>query len=445
LEPQHLQLLELQGHDQLAYILETLAPYPWGLADLEISLESLASSTLEITRLDLFLPDGRRLVLPGNLEIAPRSFSQLWGNVEESLTVSLAIPVFSRVSANVNPEESGTGFKRRCLNPKNEPDMVPDLLGDGPPSQVETLGYYAYVLFGTETAQAKEGVTLIPLARLESEGDRVLPRREYAPPSIRLYEEHPLRRLMTEVLEILKAKSRQLEEYKFNPSSHMENFGGRAVALITVLGVVSRHIARIHYLLAPQALHPYRAFQALRELAAELTIFSPGLSSLGESLTGSGGLRPYDHLDPYPAFNETKLLIKRLLESLAVGPEMILVFRREGPKFVADLPVLSGNYIFWLSLRTAESLESHIPSLMSYGKLASPARVDSLITYNLPGVALSLMASPPLGLPQSADAVYFGVRQTDPMWQEALKAQRLVLFWEQAPESAIITLAGNRL
>ncbi|MDR1084137.1 MAG: type VI secretion system baseplate subunit TssK [Deltaproteobacteria bacterium] len=445
LEPQHFQLLELQNRDTAAYLLGVHQPYPWGLVELEISQEALANFTFEVLRLDLWLADGRRLKRPGNLELAPRSFAQVWTNTDDPLTVSLAVPVFSRTSPNVNQEGSGQAVKRRLYNTSSEPEMVPDLLGEGPPGRVETLGLNASVLFGTETAQAKEAVTLNPLARLQRDGDKVSLLREYAPPALTLYDDHPLRRLMMDVLEILKAKSRQLEEYKFSPAAHPENFGGRTLSLIVVLGIVSRHIARFHYLLVPQALHPYRAFTALRELAAELTIFSPGLSALGESLVGSGGLRPYDHLDPYPAFLETKNLIRRLLESVAVGPELTLIFKREGYRFTAELPALTPNYVFWLSVRSAEAREKAASSLLSFGKLACPERAENLVSYNLPGIAMRLLESPPLGLPRSPDTVYFSLAQADPMWQEALKARRLVLFWDQAPESAMVTLSGNRL
>ncbi|MDR1395428.1 MAG: type VI secretion system baseplate subunit TssK, partial [Deltaproteobacteria bacterium] len=427
------------------FLLEVFQPYPWGLVDLEISGEALANFTFEVLKLDLWLADGRRLLAPGSLELAPRSFAQVWTNTDDPLAVSLAVPIFSRTSANVNTEENRQGFRRKLFNPRPEPEMVPDLLGEGPAGRVETLGINAYVLFGTEAAQAREAVTLIPLARLQRDGEKVYLHKEYAPPSVKLYADHPLRRLMQDVLEFLKAKSRQLEEYKFSPLSHPENFGGRTLALITVLGVVSRHIARLHFLLAPQALHPYQAFTALRELAAELTIFSPGLTALGESLIGSGGLRPYDHLDPYPSFAETKNLIRRLLESVALGPEVTVIFRREERRLTADLPVLSGNYTFWLSVRSGEDPQATARSLMTFGKLAAPDRAESLISYNLPGVALSLLEAPPLGLPRNPNTVYFSIRQADPLWAEALAARQLVLFWDQAPPSALVTLSGSRL
>jgi type VI secretion system protein ImpJ len=219
------------------------------------------------------------------------------------------------------------------------------------------------------------------------------------------------------------------------------------LTLITVLGVVCRFIARLHYLLAPPALHPYSAFAALRELAAELTIFAPGLTALGESLSGQGaGLRPYNHLDPYPAFHETKIMISSLLDSVTLGPDFIVVFRRDGSRFVADLPpTLTSAFVCWLSVRSSLAKEAAAESLTAFGKLGSPERVESLVSFNLPGLALTPLAIPPLGLPRSPDTSYFSLRQGNPMWEEAIKARSLALFWDRAPEGAVIALAGNRV
>jgi type VI secretion system protein ImpJ len=451
LEPQHFQILDYQRHADLAFLAAAFHPYPWGFFDLEVDREALANFTFQPLRLDLWLPDGRRLALPGNLQVAPRSFAKAWTNTDEPLVVWLAVPIFSATAPNVNPvgETAAPGASgRRLYNSQAEPQMVPDLMGDGPASRVDLLHYNASILFGSEATIPLEGVSAVPMARLQRDGERVLARGDYAPPAIRLYGENPVRQLMADTLEILKAKGRQLEEYKLGPAQgQLESAGGAALTLITVLGVVCRYIARIHYLWAPPAVHPYSAFAALRELAAELTIFAPGLTALGESLSGQGaGLRPYDHLDPYPAFQETKIMIARLLDSVSLGPEIVVVFRRDGRRFVADLPpALTAGFACWLSVRSSLARESLTESLTAFGKLASPERVESLVAYNLPGLALTPMAIPPLGLPRNPDTVYFSLRQGDPMWEEAIKTHGLALFWDRAPEGAVITLAGNRV
>jgi type VI secretion system protein ImpJ len=169
------------------------------------------------------------------------------------------------------------------------------------------------------------------------------------------------------------------------------------------------------------------------------------MSALGEFQDGAD-LPPYDHLDPYPSFLETKLLIAKLLESISPGPDFSLVFKREEGRFSLDLPSFADDdFVVFLSLRSDLNPEDMKNDFSSFGKLSSSDRLDHLISRNLPGVQLSPLREAPVGLPRRRDTVYFAIRRKDPLWEEALKSKRLSLFWDKAPESAVVILTGNRL
>jgi type VI secretion system protein ImpJ len=254
---------------------------------------------------------------------------------------------------------------------------------------------------------------------------------------------------MLDILELLRAKGRQLEEYKITPTqSRLETLASNSLALVSALGIVLRHTSKIHYLMNTPSVHPYHAFCALRELASELTLFFPGLSALGENLNGDGkALSSYDHLDPYPCFWETRNMIARLLDAITPGPEITLVFQKDGRDFLVKLPPqLDNNYLFWLSIRSGTMPPDQIRAYMSaYGKIASPERLQHLISYNLPGVGITPLRDAPVGLSRRNDTVYFAIRQKDPLWEEAIKSKALALFWDSAPEDAVATLTGNSL
>ncbi|MDR1041857.1 MAG: type VI secretion system baseplate subunit TssK [Deltaproteobacteria bacterium] len=450
LEPQHFQLLEYQRRADLSFILEALHPWPWGFSTLKLNEDALASFTLEVMEMDLWLPGGFRLTVPGNAQVPASSFRKAWANPDELLDVYLAARDFSPEAANVElpqperPEAAGPA-SRKLYSPA-PPESVPDLLGGGPSAQVDTLLYNACLLFGAE-AQGAKGMTVLPIARLARQGEKVR-RTPFAPASLRLYADSPLREFASDVLELLKAKGRELEEYKMTPAqSRLESLASNSLALVSAMGIVLRHTARLHCLLASPAAHPYAAFSAIRELAAELTVFAPGISALGEPLTGEGGAPvPYDHKDPLPSFKETISLVARLLDTMTPGPDIHAVFQRDGRNFTVTLPPLpEGGCIFWVAARTDLPSEEAKASVSGFAKLASPDRARNLISYNLPGVTLTPLREAPVGLPRRPDTVYFAVRQKDPLWEEAIRAGKLLLFWDDAPAKAELTLVGSRL
>ncbi|MDR1080993.1 MAG: type VI secretion system baseplate subunit TssK [Deltaproteobacteria bacterium] len=449
LEPQHFQLLEYQRRADLSFILEALHPWPWGFSELRLNADALASYTLEIVGMDLWLPGGRRLVVPGNARVAPASFRKAWTNPDELLEVFLAVPEFVPEAANVDDQdgrpEQGGRAPRRLFTPA-PPENVPDLLGGGPAARVETLVYNAALLFGDEVRDAG-GCGVLPVAKLVRQGEKVM-RADFAPATLRLYPGSPLLELAADVAELLKAKGRELEEYKITPSqSRLESLASNSLALVTALGIVLRHTARLHHLLNCPAVHPYTVFSAIRELAAELTVFAPGISALGEPLTGEGGAPvPYDHKDPLPSFRETAALVGRLLDTMTPGPDLYAVFQRDRNGFTVALPPLpEGGCIFWVSARTELAPEEAKAGLSAFAKMASPERARNLVSYNLPGVTLTPLREAPVGLPKRPDTVYFAVRQKDPMWDEAVKAGRIALFWDGAPPKAELALVGSRL
>jgi type VI secretion system protein ImpJ len=418
------------------------------MVNFRINADALLNYDFSIQEMDLYLPNGFRLLYPQNVDVKGRSFRKVWTNPDDFLDVFLSVPYFNESVPNAfSGEKEGTGAGGRLFSVKIGETEIPDLLGDGPGTKMETMVFNASLVFGPELKAAEEGHYLIPLAKLYREGEKART-AIYAPPTLAVYPESCLRDVLTDVLELLRAKGRQLEEYKTGPARGGKREDGDAgVNLVLTLLIVSRHTARLHGLLNGTALHPYTAFSALREMAAELTIFAPGVSALGESLSGNGkALPPYDHLDPYPGFLETRNLAARILDSINPGPDLMIAFRRDGEYFNLEFPDwMDLNFTAWISLSTEGNLLQARESLVNYAKLSSQSRLQSIISYNLPGIALNSLRDAPVGLPRRGGTAYFAVRREDPLWEEAVKSGRLALFWDNAPEKCSLTLVGNRL
>ncbi|MDR1039584.1 MAG: type VI secretion system baseplate subunit TssK [Deltaproteobacteria bacterium] len=523
LEPHLFQLSEILARSELYGAAEGLAPWPWGFASLELDDEALDEGTLAVREMDLALPGGFRLTVPGNARVDPARASLTGADGE--IAAYLGVPVFSHVGPNVDQltweirgaapaalraaeaglggepvrypryqdldritaalaaegragsrgggesdASGGPGFapprdpghalalglaefgggevarelpsgpslagRGRLMRSLEDPSAVRDMHAGGPDAWVHALTYQPGLMFGQRDADSR-GLFLVPVARLQRSGGR-LSRLPFAPPAVRLYQDGLLRDTALDVLELLRAKGRELEEYKLPPGRERASESSLAErSLAVALAVVARHIARLHHLLAAEA-HPYAAHSELLELASELGLFAPA---------GAARAFPvYDHSDPGPGFAALRAAVAGLLEEVSSGPELNLVFRREGPgSFTCDLPALTGGELgFWLGARTDLPAEEAKLAVPQKARLASPARLEALAALGLPGVGLTPVREAPAGLRRRRDTAYFAIRSQDPLWEEALREGRLEVRWDDAPEKAQLMLVAVR-
>jgi type VI secretion system protein ImpJ len=309
------------------------------------------------------------------------------------------------------------------------------MLEGGRTAWLETLKFCPELAFGSGDEEPR-GLALVPVARLvkTASGYAKVP---FAPPTLRLYPDSPLRGSALGILELLRVKSRELEEYKLSTGRDKGSDPGpcgRALAI--ALGIVLRHIARLHSLLSASSCHPWEVFSAASELASELGLFARAKAP---------DLRRYDHADPEPSFRRLRAEIAGLLEAVSLGPEVTLTFIRKGDAFSLKFPKLpEGDLCFWLSARTGLNPEEAREKVALQACMASPERLRIISLMGLPGVGLTPVRDAPAGLPKRADTVYFAVRMQDPLWDEALRTGALELNWKDAPEKTRLSLVAAR-
>ncbi|MDR1037798.1 MAG: type VI secretion system baseplate subunit TssK [Deltaproteobacteria bacterium] len=325
----------------------------------------------------------------------------------------------------------------RLMTGYREPRPVADMLAGQGQAWVNTLAYTPGLVAGRPGLDER-GCVMLPVARLRRDA-RGWVRVPFAPPAVKLFQDGFLRETALDVLELLRAKARELEEFKLPASRGRAGPGaadpaGRALAV--ALGIVLRHIARLHQMLAAPSAHPYSVFAEICELVSELGLFSRG-----------GGHAPpaWDHADPGPAYLAARAAVSGLLEEVSPGPELNLMFRRDGGSFVCEIPRLAdGVFGFWLAARTGLAAEDAKAALSAGARLAPPARTGELLAAGLPGVGLTPVREAPAGLHRRQDTVYFQIRTRDPLWEEALSGGRLEVSWEGAPAEAQLMLVGVR-
>ena len=261
-----------------------------------------------------------------------------------------------------------------------------------------------------------------------------------------LYPGHPVRAILKDVYDILQASGGRLDDYRVDPGQyHREGFGGRGHMLMTILGILGRHVPVFHMMLASPVLHPYSAYEAMGRLYGELGVFARRGADLGAKRS-SFAPPPYDHEDCRPAFEGMAAVVARLLEAVAIGPELTMPFERDGEFFSLLLSSeIEASTACCITVRSELSPERAMELFSKGARLGTKSRLGALIAHALPGVRLVPAKAAPAGFRQRPDTVWFSIEQSDPLWGESLSTREVAVFWADAPTSAALTMVAERI
>ncbi|MBI5550795.1 MAG: type VI secretion system baseplate subunit TssK [Desulfobacterales bacterium] len=448
LQPQHFQILQRQLSAALGPLLAHITPYFWGVADLAVNAAALAAGRLELSAIRLVFPTTAEMIaFPGNAVCAGRQLAKEAIPVDGALKAYVGLRAVKPDQPNVTVAET---LDQMALAPTRlavpvAPETVADIYGKGPAAQVRRMAYVLSLVFENELDQAGD-MDLIPVARLTREGDRINIDPNFVPPSLTVAAAPVLSAMLRAVRDRVLGRARQLEGYK--------NLSAKGAAssdftlLLMGLRTLSRFAARLDHAAAAPCLSPWEAYGLLRELVAELSVFSLNISLLGEDWQEKKRVPDYSHTDLGACFRAACDVIEHLLEGLSAGPRFVTRFAFSDPYWSAQLPpqimteTKASGGDFWLVLHS----EKMAPEVMGASagrllKLAPPAGMESLLVRALPGLPLAPSAGPPPGLPRMQGAIYFHIDRESPLWAEVEKDGKLCLHWSGAPDDLDAQLA----
>ena len=448
LQPQHFQIMQRRTTDALAPFVANMTPYFWGVASASINEGALAAGRLEMARIELLFPSATEMIAhPGNAVCAGRQISKESIPVDGAVTVYVGLrgvkPGETNVTEAGNAEEMATATTRMAV--AVVPERVPDSYGNAPPAEVRRMAYVLNLIFEYELDQAGD-FDLIPVARLMREGDRITLDTAFVPPCLTLSASSVLATMLREIRDRVLGRARQLEGYK--NLSVGQPASGDFTLLLMGLRTLSRFAARLDHAASAPCLSPWEAYGMLKELVAELSVFSLNISVLGEDWQDEKQVPDYEHTRLGNCFRTTCDLIIRLLEGISAGPRFVTRFQFNDPYWSAEIPLqileeakTSGGQ-FWLVLHS----ESIAPDALADSatrllKLSSPDGMKSLLVRALPGIPLTLSESPPPGMPRMQGALYFRIGREAPLWAEVEKDGKVCMHWTDAPEDLDAQLA----
>lgn len=444
LQPQHFQYADAHHHWSANVLARQLRPHHWGVVELGINEERIASGVIEVEHATLLFRDGTVVQAPDNALIAPRDFRADWDPSHSRLDVYVGVRRLVPAAPNVTvvtDRHAGLGATTRFVSLADSPPM-PDLHqgGEGT-AQVKTLHYVLRLFWGHELAEAEE-YELLPLTRLVRDGESVQLAADYAPPSLTVGAATALLRMLREIREEIIGRAHQLEEYK-SPSNSTSEFSPKLIRYRLALQALGRYAPLIaHYADTPQ-IHPFELYGHLRQLVGELSVFAQEFDILGTPAGQANGLPTYDHHNAGGCFRAARTLIEKLLNGITVGPELMVTLEPAGPnRFVADLPreFLDRRASLYLVLRTETPFEQLLDSFLQYAKLGAAHEVDTYLQRALPGLPATYMKVRPEALPQRPNANYFRLERHDSRWDAVEGERSLALLWDDAPEDLKLEL-----
>ena len=416
LTPHHFQQSDNFHEELLSSRIASLAPYEWGVLDLQLNRESITNGSFEVLSCSAVMPDGLFVNVPGaDPSPASRKIADHFEPLADTLDVHLAVPAM-RVGA-ANFQSNGADPLKMVRYLQHGMAVVDETTGDNE-QQMALARSNLRLLFPDELV---EGYSSIKIAELErtATGQYTLV-ETYIPPALSIGASVWLVNMLRQVIEILVTKSSTLGEQRRQRSASLADFTTSEMAVFWLLHTVNRAIPVFAHLFRTRLVHPERLYTEMADLCGALTTFS--IDRHPKDIV------QYEHLDLYHSFSRLMADIRDMLET--VIPTRCVVIPLENVREslymgrVHDDRLLS-EAAFFLGVRSQlpdGRLIERVPRIV---KIASRDVIDTVVGSALPGVTLEHSSPPPAPIPTRAGFQYFGLDEVGPYW-EAIRGSKTI-------------------
>jgi type VI secretion system protein ImpJ len=419
LTPHNFQQWDRFQQYALQFRMRSLAPFGWGLTELEINGEGLANGIFSVIQCSGVFPGGTIFSVTDThgpvpsrvLRNALNPAAQLV-DVYMALPLSLVPPVSDGldvqsgryITESIRVSDENTGQNEREVSVRRENLKI--LLGG------ESLGEFDH----------------IQIARLKQEsGGSFALDESYIAPCLHISSSSLLKRVVRRLLEALHSKSASLSESRSQRTAGLLEYSSSDLSNLWLLHTVNSFIPIVdHYHRVPQS-HPEQLFISLAQFAGALTTFSP--SVLPKDLPC------YDHNDLSRTFLGLEKMIQDLLKAVVPSGAVEIRLERESEsKFtahIADDQLLVSAQVF-LAARTDMPEHQLIEELPKQAKISSLDKISSLLGLALPGVVLTHCPVPPNPLRVKLGLQYFrlenrGDPESQRHWDEICRSQTIAI------------------
>ena len=381
-----------------------LRPHPWGVTEMQLNRELLASGRFAVSAATGVFEDGTPFAVPGETDHpAPLDLPEGTRNA----LVFLAIPVRQPGAIEVAQADAPEG--RYALRDFEAYDTHS---GSPQPAELQVARLRLRYMLETED---RSGYLCIALARvLEVAADRrVTLDTGWIPPALTCTALGFLSGLITELAGMLNQRGEALAARLTAPGAGANARGVADISDFLLLQTVNRWQKLLSHWADSGNIHPEDLYAALVQVAGELATFT-------EANRRPNAYPAYRHDDLQRSFAPVIADLRRSL-SVVNDPTAIAIplqERRHGVRVgqIVDRSILRSS-MFVLSVRAEVPTETLRRLFPAQVKIGAVEKIVELVNTAVSGIAVRALPVAPRQIPFYAGASYFELDRNSPHWQ----------------------------
>jgi len=403
--------------DSARFYLDSLNARSWGFQEIQIDSKALSEGRLAITRASGIFPDALPLDIPAS-EFPPpaRVLEECFPEGRQSCTFYLAVPEYLQGGMNVSVERGrvSTRFLSQLL-------MVRDENTGSGEKPVQVARKNLQIL---AEGESREGSVLLGFTRiLRSETGMYQVDPAYIPPLIDIHAHPTLKRILSNLVESLVARSSQLSGARRQKNQSLADFSASDVANFWLLYTINSHLPVLRHYLESSNIQPELLFNEFSDLAGALTSFS--------SKIAPRDLPAYHHEQLGACFGDLDRMIRAMLETVVPSNFVALPLKQVRDTIYAT-PIDKDSYFegsrFYLAISADIRDADLIERTQKLVKACSATQLETLIRNALPGLPLQHVPTPPRAIPVKLRQQYFAIEQGGPVWESVLRARNFAVY-----------------
>ena len=417
LSPQHLQAQERFVEDSARFYMDSLNSRSWGFSEIQIDTKALSEGRLAITLASGIFPDALSLDIPASEYPPPaRVLDECFQGGRQSCIFYLAVPEYLQGGMNVavNRGSVSTRFLAQM-------QMVRDENTGAGEKPIQVARKNLQILAEGEN---REGSVVLGFTRiLRSETGMYQIDPTYIPPLIDIHAHPTLKRILSNLIELLVARSSQLSGSRRQKNQSLADFTASDIANFWLLYTINSHLPVLRHFLESSNIRPELLFSEFSDLAGALTAFSTKIAPKD--------LPAYAHEQLGSCFGDLDRQIRAMLETVIPSNFVALPLKMVKDTIYATSIDKDAYFVgsrFYLAIAADIRDADLIDRSQKLLKACSATQLETLIRNVLPGLRLQHVPTPPRSIPVKLRHQYFAVEQGGPVWESVLRARNFAVY-----------------